>query len=192
VLIITSSTVGSGNVADKFTASAVPLINWEQALQDNLLSGMAPTGRVGRPDPTRSWTLHPLPRVSSESSPPRRQRLQLGFAWKRGRQDPSCGVSVTRSMRTKGALLIDGATAARSPHPPAPDGRNPCRLEANGQNLSMPPQLTLGGGCTPCQRPANGIRSPLPGPTAAPLNGRRQWPAHGQALATATVHSPKR
>jgi hypothetical protein len=36
-LIVISSTVGSGNVGNKFTASAVPLINWENALEDNLL-----------------------------------------------------------------------------------------------------------------------------------------------------------
>jgi hypothetical protein len=36
-LIIVSSTVGSGNVGGKFTAVPVPLINWEEALQDNLL-----------------------------------------------------------------------------------------------------------------------------------------------------------
>ncbi|MBI4663919.1 MAG: Ig-like domain-containing protein [Verrucomicrobia bacterium] len=36
-LIIISSTVGSGNVARKFTAVEVPVINWEEALQDELL-----------------------------------------------------------------------------------------------------------------------------------------------------------
>lgn len=36
-LIVISSTVSSGNVADKFTLSAVPIINWEEALMDDLL-----------------------------------------------------------------------------------------------------------------------------------------------------------
>lgn len=36
-LIVVSSTIPSGDVADKFQMSPVPLINWEQALQDNLL-----------------------------------------------------------------------------------------------------------------------------------------------------------
>jgi hypothetical protein len=36
-LIITSSTVPSGDVGDKFRATAVPVINWEGALQDNFL-----------------------------------------------------------------------------------------------------------------------------------------------------------
>lgn len=36
-LIIVSSTVNSGDVADKFRNSAVPVLNWEQALQDNFL-----------------------------------------------------------------------------------------------------------------------------------------------------------
>lgn len=35
-LIVISSTVGSGNVATKFTASAVPIITWETALADEL------------------------------------------------------------------------------------------------------------------------------------------------------------
>lgn len=36
VLVVISSTVGSGNVNTKFTTVAVPVINWEQALQDDL------------------------------------------------------------------------------------------------------------------------------------------------------------
>jgi hypothetical protein len=35
VLIITSSTVSSGEVGDKFRSVAVPVLNWEAALQDN-------------------------------------------------------------------------------------------------------------------------------------------------------------
>jgi hypothetical protein len=34
-LVITSSTVASGDVLDKFKAVAVPVVNWEQALQDD-------------------------------------------------------------------------------------------------------------------------------------------------------------
>lgn len=37
VLIVTSSTVNSGDVGDKFRTVAVPVVNWEQALQDNYL-----------------------------------------------------------------------------------------------------------------------------------------------------------
>ncbi|MBI2948303.1 MAG: Ig-like domain-containing protein [Verrucomicrobia bacterium] len=36
-LVITSSTVNSGDVGDKFRTSPVPVLNWEQALQDNFL-----------------------------------------------------------------------------------------------------------------------------------------------------------
>jgi hypothetical protein len=36
-LIIVSSSVGSGDVADKFRDVAVPVVNWEAALQDNFL-----------------------------------------------------------------------------------------------------------------------------------------------------------
>lgn len=36
-LIVASSTVGSGNVADKFLDAAVPFITWEQAVQDDML-----------------------------------------------------------------------------------------------------------------------------------------------------------
>lgn len=36
-LIITSSTVNSGDVGDKFRSVAIPVLNWEQALQDNYL-----------------------------------------------------------------------------------------------------------------------------------------------------------
>jgi hypothetical protein len=36
-LIIVSSTVNSGDVANKFRNSAVPVLNWEQAVQDNFL-----------------------------------------------------------------------------------------------------------------------------------------------------------
>jgi hypothetical protein len=36
-LIVISSTVGSGNVADKYTAIAVPILNWESFLFDDLL-----------------------------------------------------------------------------------------------------------------------------------------------------------
>src|SRR5205814_2956149 len=36
-LIITSSSVGSGNVGDKFQNVPVPIMNWENNLQDNYL-----------------------------------------------------------------------------------------------------------------------------------------------------------
>jgi hypothetical protein len=36
-LVIVSSTVGSGDVSNKFRDVAVPVLNWEQALQDNFL-----------------------------------------------------------------------------------------------------------------------------------------------------------
>ncbi len=36
-LIVTSSTVNSGDVAEKFQMAAVPVVNWEQAVQDNYL-----------------------------------------------------------------------------------------------------------------------------------------------------------
>ena len=36
-LIVTSATVNSGDVGDKFQATAIPVVNWEQALQDNYL-----------------------------------------------------------------------------------------------------------------------------------------------------------
>ncbi|MBI4663576.1 MAG: DNRLRE domain-containing protein [Verrucomicrobia bacterium] len=42
-LIITSSTVNSGDVGDKFRNSPVPVMNWEQAVQDNFLM----TGNAG-------------------------------------------------------------------------------------------------------------------------------------------------
>ena len=42
-LIVTSATVNSGDVGDKFQATAIPVVNWEQALQDNYLT----TGNEG-------------------------------------------------------------------------------------------------------------------------------------------------
>ena len=36
-LVVTSATVNSGDVGDKFQTTAVPVVNWEQALQDNYL-----------------------------------------------------------------------------------------------------------------------------------------------------------
>jgi hypothetical protein len=45
-LIIVSSTIPSGDVGNKFQKSAVPVVNWEQALQDNLLM----TGDVANTD----------------------------------------------------------------------------------------------------------------------------------------------
>jgi len=42
-LIVTSATVNSGDVADKFQTTAIPVVNWEQALEDNYLM----TGNAG-------------------------------------------------------------------------------------------------------------------------------------------------
>jgi hypothetical protein len=58
-LIISSSTVSSGNVGSKFRDTAVPYINWEAALQDDM--GMVPTGGDGfdRPGQTELEIVDP-------------------------------------------------------------------------------------------------------------------------------------
>lgn len=53
-LIVVSSTVGSGNVADKFRDVALPFITWEQAIQDDMLMTLneADVDRGGLADQT--------------------------------------------------------------------------------------------------------------------------------------------
>lgn len=120
-LVITSSTVASGEVTEKFKNSAVPVINWEQALQDDY----AMTTYLGSGD--RGTTAGQTSLEIVDAAHPLAAGLPAGvvqvvtaatdFAWG---QPNTNAASVAKLVGTsnfgiygydKGALLTDGTPA---------------------------------------------------------------------------------
>lgn len=122
-VIVISSTVGSGNVGGKFTTAPVPIVNWEEALQDNLFlttdeSGVTRGSTGGQSQIEIANASHPLAAglgaglktvVSSDQS----------FSW----GSPAPGATIVATMADDpthaaiyayetGATLIDGSKAA--------------------------------------------------------------------------------
>lgn len=128
VLIVISSSVSSGQIADKFTASAVPIINWEEALMDDLLltgdSGAEPDhhGTTGGQTAIEIVNAnHPLAAGLSAGSQP---VFSAGstMVWGYPEANAQNAIIVGRVPGTtnqislfayeKGATLFDGATKA--------------------------------------------------------------------------------
>lgn len=124
VLVVTSSTVGSGNVATKFRDVAVPVLNWEQALQDDYLMTLNGDGvdRGGQADQQQvniQDASHPM--AAGLAAGNHAVTIQpTTFSW--GVPAPTAKVIATLTdgvLNTpciygyeKGALLIDGVTPA--------------------------------------------------------------------------------
>lgn len=121
-LIITSSTVNSGDVADKFRSSPIPVLNWEQALQDNYLmttdegtthgttDGQTQVNIVKADHPLAAGLSAGLKTVTTAAQP---------YSW--GVPGPSATIVATIAddpthaliyAYEKGAALIDGTTKA--------------------------------------------------------------------------------
>jgi hypothetical protein len=121
-LVMNSSSVDSGDVGNKFTTVAVPLFNWEEANEDDLLFTLNTTGTDrgalgGQTTASIVNSAHPMAAglsgvVTIYDSP-------LEVAW--GLPAPAATIIATVETNASqaiiygfetGALLVDGATAA--------------------------------------------------------------------------------
>ena len=123
-LIVTSSTIPSGDVGNKFRAVAVPVINWESALQDNLLMTLDQDTVTRGGTAGTTWTQidvvkadHPL--AAGLSAGLRTVSAATDYSW----GVPGTGATVIATVPGNptqaviygydtGATLIDGTTKA--------------------------------------------------------------------------------
>lgn len=120
-IVVISSTVGSGNVTDKFTASAVPVMNWEQALQDNLLYTLdvAGTSRDNIAAQTQLQIVNAGHPLAAGLSGTVTVSTTVDYSWGLP-ADSAVKIAKTTDGNDrypiyaydKGALLIDGSTVA--------------------------------------------------------------------------------
>lgn len=122
VLVIASSTIASGDLADKMRFAAVPLITWEQALQDNFLmtldqDGVTRGSQAGQTEIDIINANHPL--AAGLPRGVRTVSASTDFSW--GTPGPSATVIATITSDPtraviyaydKGATLVDGTTKA--------------------------------------------------------------------------------
>ncbi len=164
VLVITSSTVGSGNVNTKFVDVAVPVINWEEALTDEFLFDTNDAGQHGSTGGQTDIQIvkadHPLAAGLTAGAHTIATSAQT-FSW--GTPAASAVIIATMADGTghacifgfeKGATLVDGSSkaAARRVHIfltndtyPAlnDDGKKLVDAAINwaiGNNVTPPPQ----------------------------------------------------
>lgn len=123
-LIVASSTVGSGNVGNKYLDVAIPFITWEQAVQDDMLMtwDTADVDRGGLGDQTEIIITNPgHPMAAGFPAGNRTISSELiGLSW--GEPNPATAIIVATVADgsghpciyayDKGALLIDNATPA--------------------------------------------------------------------------------
>jgi hypothetical protein len=122
-LIVVSSTVSSGDVGDKFRNSAVPVLNWEQAVQDNFLMTLNTDGtdRGTLADQTQVSIVkadHPLAAGLSAGLKTATTNAQA-YSWGVPNQNAVIVATVADNPARaliygydKGAILIDGSTPA--------------------------------------------------------------------------------
>ena len=122
VVIVNSSTVGSGNVGTKFQKVAVPIVTWEQALEDEYLftldSATDHGGTGGQTDVIITDAAHPLA-GGLNAGPHTVVNGAATFSW--GLPAGSAKIVATLADGTAspclyafdpGAVLIDGVTTA--------------------------------------------------------------------------------
>ncbi|MBI4661111.1 MAG: hypothetical protein HY735_19960 [Verrucomicrobia bacterium] len=165
-LIITSSTVNSGDVGTKFRDSAVPVLNWEQALQDDFLMTLNTDGTdrgtlAGQTQVNIVKADHPLAGGLSTGAKTVTTAAQ-DYSWSAPSQNAVIIATVaddpTRALvygYDKGAVLADGST-------PAPARRAMFFWGNNGFAASTDDALKLFDAAVEW---ASGVKPQAPAPT---------------------------
>lgn len=198
-LVIISSTVGSGDINTKFTDVAVPVINWEEALFDDLLmtgdSGADPdhhgsSGNLSSIDilvPTHPLAAGLSGTIAVTSSP---QTMSWGIS----DANPTNAVVVAQVAGDptkwaiwayeKGALLFDGAT-------PAPERRIGMFFNGGSTTANTPEAFQLFDAAVNWALRREVVTRPTLSVTREGAQLRIAWsPAGGTLESTTTIGNP--